>query len=63
MFLYIKGIYIFTTFILQAMPLQSGKARGKHLFSGHKDIPEESRIIYWDYIASYLKVFQAKMAN
>ena len=45
------------------MPLQSGKARGKHLFSGHKDIPEESRIIYWDYIASYLKVFQAKMAH
>jgi len=45
------------------MPLQSVKAQGKHLVSGHNDIPEESRVIYWDYIASYLKVFQAKMAH
>jgi hypothetical protein len=45
------------------MPLQSGKMQGKHLFSRYKDIPEESRVIYWDYIASYLKVFQAIMAH
>ena len=59
--IYIRYKYLLI-FILQTMPLQSGKVQGKHLFSGYKDIPEESREMYGDYIDSYLKVFRAKMA-
>jgi|LakMenE01Jun11ns_1017448.scaffolds.fasta_scaffold9808340_1 hypothetical protein len=56
-------MYNFYNFYFTSNAFAIRKVQGKHLFSGHKDIPEESRIIYWDYIASYLKVFQAKMAH
>ena len=60
--IYIRYKYLLN-FILQTMPLQSGKVQGKHLFSGYKDIPEESREMYGDYIASYLKAFQPEVAR
>lgn len=37
------------------------KCRGS--ISGYKDMPEELREMYGDYIASYLKVFQAEVAR
>lgn len=39
----------------------SEKCRGT--ISGYKDMPEELREMYGDYIASYLKVFQAEVAR
>jgi len=56
-------MYNFYNFYFTSNAFAIRKVQGKHLFSGYKDIPEESREMYGDYIASCLKVFQAKMAH